>query len=956
MRKHSVLFAGLATSLCFTTAAFGQTGDACDFVTTSFPSYQQVLNCYNSVPWCLDPTNPLLCDVQSQADAVEAAVESFSTVKGFVNAQANYRNKLNTIRHTNFQSDYQQFLAFQDLYKGIRNGHWFYSGPSCYANEVFSTIPLNFGSMKTKLSLFGRSKQIVYLEAPLNGPTPFNAPIDQRNGPGLAEIYRTQTGIDLFQYEGRRVVSINGVNAIDYFRNWAETVDQVDGDAGNGLMEILEFFTWSVRFGSFGVFPRTQNIEMVVADRFGRRERLVLPWLFIPAADVGLVGGTPTSSNLEFQNRCFTPGAGFFLSPVQPASQVASMSDATTAREVLAQAREIEGPRILAPEQIARRNRMARFSESAPDGRAIKLGGLGDFVEVPERKQNKDIIELLPTTDGARVVQYADDTVAIQLANFSQPWLEEVRFGVEYACANAERLILDLRSNGGGAVSLTEWLLDYLNPAGTLADRRLVSRDFAASPRLNELRTRALDAQQAFPPGPLASAWSQEVDAGGRTFLRMGAEDNFYPAPPLAPAPGYGNAWFQEAAWFVTVPDVPAPQLSGDIFYDVENGFDQVVVSVFDFTDFTTLAVFTGQSVDPSTGAQGFAPFQFDLSPWAGQNVVVVVDFFSDLLFSDQDGLFDSVLPLAIDSIEVTGGGPREDFNGGPLTDWQFFADYRPYPSCAFGFLPACTQNFSTQAAFTDPLWYQQGGVQERRGTDLESLSPLVGFFGRSGLPVDQNPCPGKFTGKDFLVVVNGLNASAGYFSAVNLEPVATSVMLGGYPDIETMFVGQARGGNIVDNFGFFISQLYLGTTLYTLGEVAFDPTTEQIVDEAFQFPIPLQQRDVEFTIEEFGLYKTDLITQNSVRHPKPVADVQVPFWSNSPETDGAAYRAAVSAVERDAIIEPACGDYRRYRTCFRYGRCVRRATDRAVRDGLTTRKDADRAKQDAIKDCVLRR
>jgi hypothetical protein len=81
---------------------------------------------------------------------------------------------------------------------------------------------------------------------------------------------------------------------------------------------------------------------------------------------------------------------------------------------------------------------------------------------------------------------------------------------------------------------------------------------------------------------------------------------------------------------------------------------------------------------------------------------------------------------------------------------------------------------------------------------------------------------------------------------------------------------------------------------------------------------------------EDWGIYKPNL-RQLFVEDP-PVGDLQLPFWSHSEETDGAAYRAAVSAVERRAIVDPVCRPADESRSCSLYGVCARHALDSAAR------------------------
>jgi hypothetical protein len=100
-----------------------------------------------------------------------------------------------------------------------------------------------------------------------------------------------------------------------------------------------------------------------------------------------------------------------------------------------------------------------------------------DFYEVPPELLNKDIREVIPWTGSARVVQYGTDVTSLRLAN-TVGWIDLAREGIEYACQNSERLIIDLRRNNGGNDTVIEWLHRYLFPevlipseAGKLIER-----------------------------------------------------------------------------------------------------------------------------------------------------------------------------------------------------------------------------------------------------------------------------------------------------------------------------------------------------------------------------------------------------------------------------------------------------------------------------------------------------
>ena len=305
----------------------------------------------------------------------------------------------------------------------------------------------------------------------------------------------------------------------------------------------------------------------MLETRAGVRTRVELPWAFIPFTEFGFPGPPPASS-AEFRALCFEPAP----------------APATAAR------RTVPGPRtprepIAYDERVAQRRAwIAALAARRPGRPAVPRPA--DFSEVPPEKLNQDITEILPPSDGARTVAYTDDTVAIQLrADFLQDWDEELAAGATYACEHADRLIVDLRSNGGGFLSRAQRFGHYLNPAAPAMPNAVFGyRELARSPAMNELR-------------------------------RL--------SEPL-----------------------------------VSLGYD----------------------------------------------------------------------------------------------------------ACTSGYEPGCLLKVPSGRPVTDPRWYTNVS-RERRGGELESLTPLVAF--KSIVPPEDQgiPCPGKFTGKNLIVLLNGANASAAFFA-----------------------------------------------------------------------------------------------------------------------------------------------------------------------------------------------
>ena len=211
-------------------------------------------------------------------DVIDANFEQFSSLRGNYDARIEWRARVAAMRSTTFANDYAQYQAVSNLLEDFRDAHWYYGGPPCYEQMFFASIPLDFGSAYTRTRPGHAREQIIYLEAPYVG---------------LTDWYLAITGIDLTQYEGMRVVSIDGQGVLDYFRDFGADVLRDDDDPGVNLMGVLEFGYWSLRMGK--TYPTAPSVTLVLETRRGHRQSVVLPWVFAPAGLFGVPVPVPAS-------------------------------------------------------------------------------------------------------------------------------------------------------------------------------------------------------------------------------------------------------------------------------------------------------------------------------------------------------------------------------------------------------------------------------------------------------------------------------------------------------------------------------------------------------------------------------------------------------------------------------------------------------------------------------------
>jgi hypothetical protein len=460
----SSLTARLASALTLACATFATgaraadlvAADPCDFASSGqsvFP-YAQVMQCFEQIPFSRTDLHEIT--------EVVAQARSFSDLSELYDARVHWRRALAALDEpgVSFPNDLAMHMALLAEHKRFRNLHVSYWPPGCYWRMLTAFLPLDFGST---LRQVGRhTEQILFVESPLQ-----------------AEAYQQATGIDVQALVGQRVLSVNGVPALDYFRRYVEQI-KTHEDAGGGLNGVLSGSEYSVRFAAQRAFVPDRPAEEFVFEAIdGTRRSVELPWLFgLSSLFLGTRAYAPTASSEEFVALCQEgpPPLQGFLSDAGPTAAPFSPAG------LRAQPAEPE----LMPE--LRRRRRAPSAASS-------------YFEVPAERLGQDIVEVIPASGSARVVQYHGDVTALQLRN-TNGWVDVARRGVEYACENSTRLILDLRSNSGGADTVIRWLHHYLFPAdGTLVAAGMLAlrlrNDSAAFDEI--LRNNALYAASVLP-------------------------------------------------------------------------------------------------------------------------------------------------------------------------------------------------------------------------------------------------------------------------------------------------------------------------------------------------------------------------------------------------------------------------------------------------------------------------
>jgi hypothetical protein len=398
-------------------------------------SYEQVLECYQRVPFAP-------ADLANIVQVV-AQHRSFSDLGEIYDERVHWKQALAALDDPSIEDDYPNDMAMHDALKRehqrFRNGHVAYQPPACYWRMLNAVVPLNFGSARSGA---GRhAEQIVFVE-----------------GAGLVELYQQVTGVDLAALVGQRVVSINGVPVLDYFRAYSEDLKSHE-DPGGGLNGVLNALTYSFRLnGPSDFVPDRPADEYVFESVSGERQTLQLPWVFIPSSlFLGDLAVPLSGSTEEFVELCR-------LGPPEapPADGEAALSNA---------ARGLVGLVVDRERQLALQSLQARGTAVAPAPAALASASPASrqrdeptsFYEVPADRLGEGLELIIPRTNNATVLQYDGHVTALQLLD-TVGWVDVARQGIDYACEHSDRLIIDLRNNGGGNDTVIRWLHHYLFP------------------------------------------------------------------------------------------------------------------------------------------------------------------------------------------------------------------------------------------------------------------------------------------------------------------------------------------------------------------------------------------------------------------------------------------------------------------------------------------------------------
>lgn len=203
-------------------------------------------------------------------------------------------------------------------------------------------------------------------------------------------------------------------------------------------------------------------------------------------------------------------------------------------------------------------------------------------------------------------------------------------------------------------------------------------------------------------------------------------------------------------------------------------------------------------------------------------------------------------------------------------------------PPTGFGVQPGCHRDAETGEPFQDVSWMSNVHLEYRGGFEEWVTRPhyVPAVAGTWQHPAPPISCPGKFGRENLIMLVDGTNASAGYFFPSMMDDVSTSVAIGGFVG-EPITLGSARGGTVV-----------------SVNQVSNDLIFGLSQGVPFSSEILLFDRNVDSRYERIGGYQADLETLHAVEAVQP--DIRLPLWSSTSQamTRGFIYTSLLEALK----------------------------------------------------------
>lgn len=700
----------------------------------------------------------------------------------------------------------------------------------------------------------------------------------------LTQLYLDATGIDVKELFGKQIVSINGVNATEYLRNVGQSAAvSIDDNDGNNFDATLNFGAPFILFGSRLIYKVPDTLELVVKSKKGYKEAVSLPYvLFDNESGFNFTRTLPASTDKnDFAEKCYETFAMREARELGEQPQGASESDNNN---------NIMGPKRYLIDRQNVSKRMPDYKRHIRMMKKMKQKKRHyqskDFSEVPMGLVGKFITEVVPADEVGQGLQYKEDTTVLKLFSFTGPSTVDT-----WVFNRPERSVYQTLDYA--CANSKRLMIDLRNNGGGAVENVswLINHLFPSSSFKNNRNYFA----------PLVNTGDQD----NHGIVNTQATDLHH----------YANAYFFYAVWLAELFNIPIGSPGPIERYPVSGILNLGLMYSLD------------------------NPFMFQPQP--GSRAFNVNRIRSPFISAPPSiGLFN------LSEVEA---------------EAEFIANLETVPGQQWVAMPPDEDNPSNINNIVQSTWSQniQSGprgeqwLRPTRSLFNSAKTPWLyqdSFYTSINSTVPPRPynpgiaCPGKFEGKNLVIITNGRSLSASFIAAEQLRDRATLVTTGGLVN-EPKGLAGARGGPVrsasdIQNNDRIFNQLWNSEDFFAvnyqevntalviqvlsilglpLSADAIDRAPWDLKDflaatvfqndasdiDAINTTLPqtmyIENRGSDFSIENRAIFRIiDEDTYELMDERFPIlGDAHANVWTTDPQADGYVYREVIRAIKK---------------------------------------------------------
>lgn len=411
--------------------------DPCNFANGLGFMPEQVMACYHSVPFDAARAGQMAHSL-AVIEELSGLANTYKNTDLPVNIHANMPQMIREMKVKKYTDDYAFHEDLKLMFKRFHNAHWNYIMPLAY-HHLTPYMPLILGST------LENGHQIVYVKGNYIAP----------------KLYQNVSGIDTSNYIGQRIVSIDGVDAVQYLTKFANRNVAYFSYPSNNFAEIIQRQQFSLPGISRDPMPQNLSPTFVFQNKQGERSKVKLPFIFVPKEK--LYGGiSPVYADLSTNTSEFIKDA---TAPWQ-ATDYFVQNGLLTLDGEFTDAMTLQR---LGDEELMARNKMQAYWKHKALERKSALPEDVVYHDIQPTAEDLSfsVIEDNLNEEDVMYGKLGDDITVIKVTGFTplhfDKFIETLNHAMQHACDNSSKIILDFSRNGGGAVHLTQYLIGLID-------------------------------------------------------------------------------------------------------------------------------------------------------------------------------------------------------------------------------------------------------------------------------------------------------------------------------------------------------------------------------------------------------------------------------------------------------------------------------------------------------------